>query len=63
MRAAAWVRRPTVADCEQIPESMLSLRGWYQNRATRVLLVFVLSSLGASLGMAVGVTWVLSLLR
>ena len=59
----AWVRRPTVADCEQIPESMLSLRGWYQNRATRVLLVFVLSSLGASLGMAVGVTWVLSLLR
>ncbi len=58
----AWVRRPTVADCEAIPEAVLSLRGWLHNRATRVLLVFVLSSLGASVGMAVGVAWVLTLL-
>ncbi len=58
----AWVRRPTVADCEALPQAVMSVRGWYRNRATRVLLIFILSSLGASLGMAVGTTWVLSLL-
>ncbi len=58
----AWVRRPSVADREAIPESITSLRGWYRNPATRVLLVFLLSSLGAWLGMLIGTTWVVSLL-
>jgi pheromone shutdown-related protein TraB len=58
----AWVRRPNVADCEAIPQSITSLRGWYNNPATRVLLVFLLSSLGASIGMLIGTTWVVSLL-
>ena len=58
----AMVKRPTVADCEAIPESITSLSGWYRNPATRVLLVFLLSSLGASIGMLIGTTWVVSLL-
>ncbi len=57
----ARVRRPTVAHCEAIPESITSLRGWYKNPATRVLLVFLLSSIGASIGMLIGTTWVVSL--
>ena len=57
----AWVRRPTVTNCEAIPESIMSLRGWYRNPATRVLLVFLLSSMGASIGMLIGITWVVSL--
>ena len=57
----AWVRRPTVADCEAIPESITSRRGWYKNPATRVLLVFLLSSIGASIGMLIGTAWVVSL--
>jgi len=57
----AWVRRPTVADCETIPEAITSIRGWYRNPATRVLLVFLLSSIGASIGMLIGTTWVVSL--
>jgi pheromone shutdown protein TraB len=59
----AWLRKPTVADCEGVPDAILSVRGWYQNRATRVLLVFILSSIGASIGMLIGTTWVISLLR
>jgi pheromone shutdown protein TraB len=58
----AWVRRPTVVNCEAIPESITSLSGWYRNPATRVLLVFLLSSLGATLGMLIGTIWVVSLL-
>jgi pheromone shutdown protein TraB len=59
----AWVRRPTVADCEGIPEAIMKPRMWLRNRATRVLLVFVLSNIGASIGMFISTTWVLSLLR
>lgn len=59
----AWVRRPTVEDCEGIPEAIMKPRTWLKNRATRVLLVFVLSNLGASIGMFIATTWVLSLLR
>ena len=59
----AWVRKPTVADCEGVPDAILSIKGWYGNRATRVLLVFILSSIGASIGMLVSTTWVISLLR
>jgi pheromone shutdown-related protein TraB len=59
----AWVRKPTVSDCEGVPDAIMSVKGWYRNRATRVLLVFILSSIGASIGMAISTTWVISLLR
>ena len=59
----AWIRKPTVEDCEGVPEAILKPRTWLKNRATRVLLVFVLSNLGASIGMFISTTWVLSLLR
>jgi pheromone shutdown-related protein TraB len=59
----AWIRRPTVEDCEGIPVAIMKPRLWLKNRATRVLLVFVLSNLGASLGMLISTTWVISLLR
>lgn len=59
----AYVRKPTVADCEGVPDAIMSLKGWYGNRATRILLVFILSSIGASIGMAISTTWVISLLR
>ena len=57
----AWVRRPSVANCEAIPKSISSVRGWYRNPATRVLLVFLLSSVGAAIGTLIGITWVVSL--
>lgn len=58
----AYLRKPTVEDCEGIQESMGSLRGIYQNRATRVLLVTLLATVGSVLGAWVGTSWVVSLL-
>ena len=58
----AWVRKPTVEDCENVASAVNSIRSAYSNRVTRVLLVSVLSSLGAMLGAWVGATWVVSLL-
>jgi pheromone shutdown-related protein TraB len=54
----AWIRKPTVEDCEQVSRSFTSLRAVYGNRVTRVLLVSVLSSIGAALGAWVGASWV-----
>jgi len=53
-----WLRKPSVEDCERIPEDIESLKGFYSNRFTRVLLVFVLASLGSALGTWVGGAWV-----
>jgi len=58
----AWLRKPTVADCERIPEDSTSLRGVYRNPFTRVLLVAILSTIGSALGAYVGGAWVLTLL-
>ncbi|QQR89063.1 MAG: TraB family protein [Myxococcales bacterium] len=58
----AKLRRPTVEDAEGIQDAMMSVRGIYANRFTRVLLVAVMSSLGSSLGAWIGATWVISLL-
>jgi pheromone shutdown protein TraB len=45
-----------------VQKAATSVRALYQNRVTRVFLVFILSSLGAALGAWVGLGWVLALL-
>jgi len=64
--AAGWVaglvqallRRPLVADMENLADSLGSARGFWSNRLTRVLLVVVLSNLGSVLGTAVALPWI-----
>ena len=46
----ALVCKPKVADMEALQEDAASVRGFYRNRILRTLLVFVLSSLGSSVG-------------
>lgn len=58
----AWLRRPTVADCEEVQDALRSLKALYKNRVTRVLLIALASNLGAAIGMWIATTWVLSLL-
>ena len=50
----AILRKPKVQDCETLAEDSGSLKGWYRNRITRVLLVMTLSSLGSALGTYLG---------
>lgn len=54
----AWSRKPSVADCERLPDDVQSLRGFWKNPVTRILLVAVASGLGTALGFWVGVGWV-----
>jgi len=50
-------RTPRVMDMENINTDILSLRGWYRNRVTRILLVFFLSSVGSSVGTFLAIPW------
>ncbi|MBU1169034.1 MAG: TraB/GumN family protein [Proteobacteria bacterium] len=46
----AYVRRPKVRDLEQLPEDILSIRGFWRNKVTRILLVVVFTNLGSTFG-------------
>ncbi|MCF6219202.1 MAG: TraB/GumN family protein [Candidatus Polarisedimenticolaceae bacterium] len=45
-----WIRKPTVADFSAIRRDTTHLKGWWKNRVTRILLVFLLSTLGSAIG-------------
>ncbi len=46
----AYFAAPTVRDMERVSDDLACWRGWWSNRMTRVLLVFLFSSLGAMSG-------------
>lgn len=43
-----WLRKPTVGDFEALRRDVVTLRGWWRNRAARVLLVFLLATIGSA---------------
>jgi pheromone shutdown-related protein TraB len=46
----AWASKPQVRDFENLSEDILSVRGFYRNKITRILLVFFFASLGGAVG-------------
>ena len=58
----AWLRKPTVVDCERLPDDIQTLRGFFRNPVLRILLVAILSGLGTLIGMWVGAVWIATLL-
>ena len=50
----AWVQPPVVAEFERLAEDFTRPLRWWRNRLLRVLLVFILTTLGTMLGMYVG---------
>jgi pheromone shutdown protein TraB len=58
----AFIASPTVRDLENVAEDLAHLRGWWSNRVTRVLLVFLFSSIGSAIGTIVAFRWLKDLL-
>ncbi len=50
----AYFKRPNVADFDRLSEDVLSVKGFWSNKVTRVLLIVVLANLGSSLGTFIG---------
>jgi pheromone shutdown-related protein TraB len=63
MIAAGWVaglveaflRKPKVKDFENLPADILSLKGFWKNKITRILLIVVFTNIGSSLGAFVAI--------
>jgi pheromone shutdown-related protein TraB len=63
MIAAGWVsglveafsRKPKVRDFENLPNDILSIKGFWKNKITRILLVVVFTNLGSSIGTLVAI--------
>jgi len=49
----SWLRKPRVSDLENLRFDITTIKGWFRNPATRILLVFFLSNIGSAIG-----TWV-----
>jgi len=45
-----WLHRPRVADFETLRDDVLDWRGWWKNRVSRTLLVFMFTNLGMMIG-------------
>ncbi|CAM2067384.1 TraB/GumN family protein [Sulfidibacter corallicola] len=58
----AWQRKPTVEDCENIPNDIRSLKGFYTNQFTRCLVVFFMANLGSMAGTFFSLGWLVTLL-
>lgn len=54
----AWVKKPKVADLENLPKALGSLRLFWVNPVCRILLVVVLANLGSSLGTFIAGSWI-----
>ena len=63
MVAAGWVAglvqvflvKPKVKDFQRLPEDIVSVKGFWRNKITRILLIVVLTNLGSSLGAFVAI--------
>ncbi len=67
MIAAGWVsglveaflRKPRVVDFQELPEDISSLKGFWRNKITRILLVVVLTNMGSAVGTFVAIPMML----
>ncbi len=50
----AFMRRPNVGDFDNLAKDVFTVKGFWDNKVTRVLLVIVLTNIGSSLGTFIG---------
>ena len=58
----AFVRKPKVKDFENLTTDMLSIRGFWKNKVTRILLVVLFTNLGSTLGTMLAIPLMVKLL-
>jgi len=54
----AWIRTPTVADFEDLPNATSTIKGFWTNPVTKILLVVALANLGSVLGTWIAGSWI-----
>jgi pheromone shutdown protein TraB len=59
----AWIRKPRVADFETVADDIVTVRGVFRNRLSKILLVIIMTNILGSLGALLGVGVLASLLK
>jgi len=54
----AWIKKPTVADFKVLPQAILTVKGFWTNPVTRILLVVILANVGSAIGTWVAFGWI-----
>jgi pheromone shutdown protein TraB len=50
----AYIHRPNVGDFENLADDVYSVKGFWDNKVTRILLVVMLINLGSTIGTVIG---------
>jgi pheromone shutdown-related protein TraB len=58
----AFASRPKVRDMQRLPKDILTIKGFWKNKLTRILLVVVFTNLGSTIGTLVAIPLMLKLL-
>jgi pheromone shutdown-related protein TraB len=58
----AWLRRPTVDDCERLGREVTTWEGMRKNPFSRILIIAIAANFGSMLGAYVGLGWVVALI-
>lgn len=59
----AWIRKPTVGDFETISDDISTLKGFYTNRLSRILLVICAVNIFGTIGTFLGIERIVNLLN
>ncbi|SDB82685.1 pheromone shutdown-related protein TraB [Pelagirhabdus alkalitolerans] len=57
----AYVRTPQVSDFEQLSEDVYTVKGFWKNKVTRILLIVMLANIGSTLGTVIAGTDIIRL--
>jgi pheromone shutdown-related protein TraB len=55
-----WRRKPTVQDFENLRDDLKNTSGWWRNRVSRTLLVFILTNFGTAIGVWITTGWIVN---
>ena len=58
----AFARKPKVRDFESLPDDILSMKGFWKNKVTRILLVVVFTNIGSSIGTFIAIPILMNIL-
>ncbi len=54
----AWISRPAVEDFHDLPQATSSVKGFWTNHVTKILLVTAFANIGSGIGTWIGLTWI-----
>jgi pheromone shutdown-related protein TraB len=58
----AWLKKPKVSDFESIHSDIETIRGFWRNPITRILLVVIMTNLGTAFGSLIAMPWLAKIL-